>query len=66
MKRISMKVSDLYDQIVRDMPTCADLEFVVELKDPSGQIVQATFLADRVVDRRNGVNQYVLRMGWPY
>jgi hypothetical protein len=61
---VPMKLKELFDQLHRDMPTCADLEFLVELKSPEGQLIQSTFLADRVVVRRNGRGQYVLRMGW--
>ena len=60
-----MKMRELFDQLQRDMESCGDSEVIIELKDPTGKIVQATLLADRVVVKRDGLDQYVLRMGWP-
>ena len=60
-----MKMRELFDQLQRDMESCGDSEVIIELKGPTGKIVQATFLADRVVVKRDGLDQYVLRMGWP-
>ena len=60
-----MKMRELFDQLQRDMVDCGDSEVIIELKDPTGKIVQAAFLADRVVVKRDGLDQYVLRMGWP-
>ena len=60
-----MKMRELFDQLQRDMVDCGDSEVIIELKDPAGHLIQATFLADRVVVKRDGLDQYVLRMGWP-
>lgn len=60
-----MKMRELFDQLQRDMESCGDSEVIIELKDPTGKIVQAAFLADRVVVKRDGLDQYVLRVGWP-
>lgn len=60
-----MTVAELHDLLKRDMVECADMEVVIELKSPQGQIVQAVFFADRIVERRDTGARYVLRMGWP-
>jgi hypothetical protein len=61
-----MTVTHLLNQLQSDLATCGDSQVIIELKDPTGQIIRATFLADRYVVKHDGKNEYVLKMGWPH
>ena len=57
-----MKIKELYTQLTHDLEAHGDLEFVVEFKDPMGNIVRLNHLYDRYVSVESP-QRYVMRMG---
>ena len=58
-----MLVRELYNQLTHDLESHGELEFMVQIKQPDGSLVDCVFVADRYVSLAGeGPQRYVLRM----
>ena len=58
-----MLVRELYNQLTHDLQAHGELEFMVQIKQPDGSLVNCVFVADRYVSLESeGPQRYVLRM----
>lgn len=58
-----MLVRELYNQLAHDLQAHGELEFMVQIKQPDGSLVDCVFVADRYVSPAGeGPQRYVLRM----
>lgn len=58
-----MLVRELYNQLTHDLQAHGELEFMVQIKQPDGSLVNCVYVADRYVSiDEHEPSRYVLRM----